>query len=226
MIKILWATIRPEMFIDNHKLWMEQADDTSKIETYVAVNNEDQKNILLKYNKKLLIKVIGDNNFGVAKPLYQLTKDLQGNPEDIIIAVFDDVYSVPHWDSFFYNEFKDHNGALYVNDGNQSAENDKDYLITMPVMTFSCLERLNKIIFHPSYNHYFGDDEFTGILRELGVLKDCRKGIDAPTFRHKHSSNRLRQIDEVDSRNYTCLEPDRAVFWIRTGFSLEEKLKV
>jgi hypothetical protein len=224
-IKLLWATIRMDMFRENHAEWMKNAKDVSKIQTYVAVNNEEQKSILLEYDESLDIVVIGDQNFGVAKPLYEITKNLQGQPNDIIVATFDDVHSFPDWDVFLYDCFKDHDGAIYLNDGVQSPDNHKDYLITIPCMTFSCLEKINKIIFHPVYDHFFGDDEFTGILRDLKVLKDCR-GYDKPAFRHFHSSNRLRPQDDVDARNYSRLEFDRAKFWIRTGYTLEEKLQL
>lgn len=226
MIKILWATIRPKMFIENHANWIKNAKYATKIETYVAVNNEDQKAQILEYDCSLDIIVIGDENFGVAKPLYQLTKNLQGEPTDIIVATFDDVLSFPEWDVFLQDAFKDHDGAIYLNDGVQSPDNNKDYLITMPCMTYSCLvTKLHRVIFNPVYDHFFGDDELTGILRDLKVLKDCR-GHDKPAFRHIHSSNRLRPPDEVDARNYSRLEYDRAKFWIRTGYSLEEKLQI
>lgn len=224
LIKLLWPTARPQMFIDNHKLWIKKAKYPKKIETYAAVNTENEKSIIEGYSKDINITVIG-SNVGVTKPLYEITKKLEGKLDDIIIAAFDDVYCPDNWDEYIYECFKDHDGALYLNDGNQSPDNHKDYLITMPCMTFNCLLKLNRIIFNTAYKHFFADDELTDNLRKLNVLKDCR-GHYKPMFKHKHSSNRQRPADNIDGQNYECFVPDRAVFWPRMGMSLEERLKI
>ena len=82
MIYILWATIRPLMFIENHMNWIANAKDKDSIRTIVAVNTEKDKYILLEYSENLKVKVVGET-IGVCKPIYELSKELKANDDDV-----------------------------------------------------------------------------------------------------------------------------------------------
>jgi hypothetical protein len=213
------------MFIFNHKRWMENAINKDQIVTYVAVNTEREKEILCQYNKSLNIKVCG-NLLGVCKPIYELSKDLVFNDNQIIIVVCDDVNCIPSWDVYFDSLFKMYkNSLLLINDGLQDPNNVNNPAVTMPVMDSEGLKSLNNIIFHPEYMHYFCDNELYYNAREIGILIDLRK--ESEVFQHEHYDIVLRPIDDVDGEIISkCGFHDREVYDRRMKLSIGERLKV
>lgn len=215
------------MFKENYSKWVESAKDFSKVDVYVAVNTDEQKEEILKDFPNISIITIGDN-LGVCKPIYEITKDLEGNDCDIVIGFFDDVSCIPNWDVFLLKYYENFSGALLINDGVQVPdEKSRLIAISMPVMDMATLKKLNKIIFHPEYKHYFADNEVYFNLKELDLLWDIRVE-DSTTFQHEHYwIINKRKLDAIDQQIIdNCGNFDRSIYEKRMKLPLEKRLEV
>jgi hypothetical protein len=203
---------------------MDNALDVNIVETFVAVNTDDQKNKILKYNENLNIKVCG-NLLGLCKPIYALSSILKCEESDIILVICDDTAPIFHWDKYLTSLFcNDNIWSIFLNDGLQNPNNNINPVITMPVMTFSCLKKLNYKIYDPEYNHYFCDNELWFNLMELGLLTDLR--TSSKIFQHEHYELGKRQIDSIDENIIkNCSIKDRETYSRRMQMNVEERLK-
>ena len=201
----------------------------SRIDVTVAVNTSAQVDEIKREHPEVEVVNIGEN-IGICKPIYEITKNLKGNDNDIVIAFFDDVFCISEWDEYLYEQFEDFSGAVMINDGVQHPDPKNAPLlvaVTMPVMDMATLKRLNRIIFNPTYAHYYADNELYSNLEEMGLLKDNRVH-DKTTFLHKH----FNKVDEVRSDEHDqrvvdkCAIPDREIYKIRKKYPLEERLKL
>lgn len=228
MIYILWCTVRPYQFMNFHKIWMEKASDKNNIKTIVAVNWEEHKEILKDYQDIDEIKVIDTKNkIGVCYPSYQLSSNLNCNDDsDIIVFASDDFLPPDNWDLYLKNKFSGIDGCLFVPDGYQleDSSNMIDPCITIPLMTYGCLKRLNNIIYHPAYNHMFSDNELYLNCKELGMLINGYH--DNIQFLHVHHSAKLRNPDHLDQQYHHKWQVDQEMWNKRKLLSLEERLRV
>lgn len=224
MIIILWATIRPKMFCSRHKSWISNSSDPQNIKTYAAVNTKAQQETINNYDKNIEVYICGDQK-GIVKPIYTMTSNLKAEDSDIIISVSDDFNCFSDWDLYLAECFNDFDGALFINDGLQPTDTNGNTIITLPIMTFSCLKKLNKILYHPDYMHYFGDNELFINLFELNLLKDIRK--TSKIFQHDHYTNGKRPRDHADNIviNY-CGNHDREVYAKRRVMNIEKRLQI
>lgn len=216
--RILWPTIRPQMMRETFRHWMDKSSRECPIYTTVAVNTEDDKKELSEFD----VVVVGNEpeNRGPAWAVHQMTQSVKGDGSDIIIVVSDDFYAPESWDLWLSKQFEDFDGGLVVFDGFQrDAE-----VVTLPIMTVNCLERLNKIIYHPDYKCGSCDVELYINLKELGLLKDLRP--DTPIFTHKHHCNGLRVADKYDNYAMSMVERDISTRLRRLGMPIEERLKL
>ena len=162
MIHILWATIRPQQFKEMHSEWIKRADNPENIQTYVAVNWVEHANELRDYLKKNYLITLNTNRIGVCYPSYQLSSSLgvkmgQCKEDDIVILASDDFLPPENWDNYLIDKFKDNSGLLMVRDGYQLPDSSNMLYpaITIPIMTFESLLKLNKIIYNLKYNKMF-----------------------------------------------------------------------
>jgi hypothetical protein len=226
-IHILWATIRPNAFVTMHKIWLERATDKNNIITYVAVNSEADANVVKQVlSKNDEVVVVTTDRRGVCYPSYMLSKDLEGENDDIVILASDDYLPPNNWNSYLKEKLYNREGGILINDGYQAIDfsNMADPIIGLPILTFGCLEKLNKIIYNPYYNHLCSDAELYINLKELGLLIDERS-MDNVIFEHLHWSSRKRQADLNDQSYYDNFENDKKTWEARKKMTLEERLK-
>lgn len=225
MIYILWCTIRPEQFKNFHKIWIERAVDKENIKTIVGVNWEEHRKLLNDYPVE--VTVIETDRIGVCYPSYVLSSNLNCQKDSDIVVFASDDFLPPHnWDEYLKNKFDGIDGCLFVPDGYQleDSSNMIDPCITIPLMTYGCLIKLNKVIYHPAYNHMFSDNELYLNCKEMGMLiNGYHDGIE---FLHVHHSAGLRQVDNADRHYHAKWVSDQNTWNERKNMKLEERLKV
>lgn len=225
MIHILWCTIRPNQFLNFHKVWMDKASDKTDIKTHVAVNWEEHKKEIGDYPVEVM--VVKTDKIGVTYPSYMLSSKLECEKDsDIVVFASDDFLPPDNWDTYLKNKFNGVDGSLFVPDGYQleDSSNMIDPCITIPLMTYGCLKKLNKVIYHPAYNHMFSDNELHLNCKELGMLiNGYHDGIQ---FLHVHHSSRLRNPDDADKQYHKNWASDQEAWNKRKLMTLEERLKV
>lgn len=223
MIYLLCSTIRPEVFKVTHKVWMDKACVKENIKTKLVVDGLYDQKLLEGYDS---IVYKWETN-GITKPLTYLTKSLSNmelNDDDIIVVMSDDFFPPKHWDIFLESQFRNFDGMLSVYDGLQ--DNDTCGIITIPILTYSFLKKLNHIVYHPAYNHMYSDQELYDICKELNSLKIVNKTLGY-TFEHRHWTTGKRKKDGADETiNSNQYERDRRIYLKRKKLSLNDKLKI
>lgn len=216
MIHLLWPTVRPIMMKQTHQHWLASSSGRNKIITYIAVNTSEQREQLKEFTNVI---TVGSEHPGPAWPTYQLTKGLPGEKKDIVILASDDFFSPKDWDSWLIEIFKDYDGGIMVNDGYQLGA-----CITIPILSFGCLLRLNRYLYHPAYNWQYSDAELCQNLKDLNLFKDLRKpGL--PVFEHRHWANMRRKYDEVDKTGADHQGKDKETYDKRMAMKVEERLR-
>jgi hypothetical protein len=184
----------------------------------VAVNTEEQK--LLLICRDIEVIVVGNEKPGPVYATHCLSQRINGNQKDIIILVSDDFYAPPKWDIWLESIFNEFDGGIMVNDGYQEGQ-----CVTLPIMTFSTLLKLNRIIYHPSYIWQFADEELYHNLLALNRLKNMR-GPSAPIFEHRHWVNNKRPLDEHDRIGIQAGHDDINNFHKRMSLSMRDRLTI
>jgi hypothetical protein len=85
---------------------------------------------------------------------------------------------------------------------------------------------MNKIIYHPYYNHLCSDAELYLNAKELNLIIDERKDDKDYIFQHFHWSNGKRNADINDKNYYSQFESDKQKWEKRKKMSLNERLVV
>lgn len=225
MIHILWCTIRPNQFKNFHKVWMDKASNKDDIKTWVAVNWNEHKEELKDY--PVDVKVVTTDRIGVCYPSYFLSSTLEcENDSDIVVFASDDFLPPDNWDVYLKSKFSGVDGCLFVPDGYQKEDSSNMIApcITIPLMTYGCLKKLNKVIYHPAYNHMFSDNELYLNCKELGLLINGYG--DGIQFLHVHHSAGLRQVDNADRQYHSKWAVDQNTWNMRKNMALEERLKI
>ena len=229
MIHLLWCTIRPEVFLSSFKTWMDKSSKNETIKTYVCVNTQTQKDSILKSLPSLDV-VITDkpDRIGVAYPSYYLSSRVEGNLEDVVIFASDDFLPPNNWDKYISEKLKGREGCLMVNDGYQALDfsNMAEPVFSIPIMTYSALLKMNKIIYNPVYNHLCSDAEHYLNAEQLKLIIDERLQDKDFVFEHFHWSNGKRNPDQNDQNYYSKFENDKHKWEIRRKLSLNERLQV
>ena len=223
MIYILWATIRPETFLEMHKVWMKRALNKNNIITKVAVNWEQHKTLLKDFD----VVVVNTDKIGVCYPSYILSSNLVcENDSDIVIFASDDFKPPVNWDKYLIKKLHHKSGGLLVRDGYQNLDfsNMLHPCVTIPIMTYDCLKKLSGIIYNPVYNHMFSDSELYLNLKEMKLLIDVRSDDDTQIFEHLHHSTGKRNVDLADQHYYSKWKDDEIMWNKRKIMTLEERL--
>lgn len=233
MIHILWCTLRPQQFKQMHSEWIYRADKPEDIQTYVAVNWQEHATELKEYLSKNYLITLNTNKIGVCYPSYQLSSSLgvkMGKCEDSDIVIFasDDFMAPKGWDTYLKNKLGGKGDVgLMVRDGYQlpDSSNMLHAAITIPIMTYGCLKKLNMTIYHPAYNHMFSDCELYNNLKELDLLYDDRLN-DETVFEHLHYAAGKRQADGADQAYNSKWQEDDITWNKRKIMPVEKRLEV
>lgn len=233
MFHILWCTLRPEKFKSMHTEWISRSQNPQNIRTYVAVNWKEHADVLREYLKDNFLMTLNTNKIGVCYPSYQLSSRLgngMGKCEtgDIVIFASDDFLPPVNWDTYLTKKFEGRGDvALMVRDGYQlpDSSNMLHPAITIPIMTYGCLLKINRAIYHPAYNHMFSDCDLYITLKDLGLLYDDRLN-DETVFEHLHHASGKRQADDADRNYYSKWKEDEIMWNKRKNMPVEERIKV
>jgi hypothetical protein len=232
MIHILWCTLRPAQFQHAHTEWIKRADNPDNIQTYVAVNWKEHADQLRDYLKKNYIITVNTNKIGVCYPGYQLTSNLgvkmgQCKDDDIVVFASDDFMAPQGWDTYLVNKLNGRDDALFVRDGYQlpDSSNMLHPAITIPIMTYGCLKKLNMTIYHPAYNHMFSDCELYDNLKDLGLLYDDRMN-DVTVFEHLHYAAGKRNADQADQAYNAKWKEDEVTWNKRKLLPVEKRIEI
>lgn len=243
MIRLLYPTARVNTAIDVFLKWNSAASSLKNIEWSFAVDTLKDKETLLSGLKefasntlallkhRVRVYVTYPTKCGVCYPLYCLTRSLMYRElknDDILIVVSDDFFPCGEWNKvvkvFFQDTIEEKTIKpllLVQNDGYQALKSN--HVVTIPILNYAALKRMNHIIYHPSYNHLWSDVECYYVAKELGILLDIREEYTRPIFTHKHWVNMNRHKDELDiNLNAKWLE-DENMYKMRAGYSLERK---
>ncbi len=240
MIYVLWPTVRPEIANAGAKMWRALASGRFPIMFYFGVSDpvhiEPVMKDVVSAQSPQAIEKISDNRIygavhlsnpaitGVTYCATQMTRlPIISNAydTDIIILASDDFEAPPLWDSHLIDEYQDNPmQALIVNDGYNKETN----IIPIPVVTAALLRRLNGILYHPAYHHFFSDQELYDIVLGIGGGPINLRKTTAPVFRHRHWSFGGRQKDSFDQRNNARWTSDSNTYDARKNMSLEQKL--
>jgi len=233
MIHILWCTIRPVQFKSAHSEWIKRADNPQNIQTYVAVNWQNDADELREYLKKNYLITVNTNKIGVCYPSYQLSSNLgikMGvvKDDDIVIFASDDFMAPQGWDTYLINKLNGKGDVgLMVRDGYQlpDSSNMLHAAITIPIMTYGCLKKLNMTIYHPAYNHMFSDCELYNNLKDLSLLYDDRIN-DTTIFEHLHYAAGKRDADGADQAYNAKWKDDEITWNQRKLMPVEKRIEI
>jgi len=221
-IHILWPTARPAVMVGQYFHWNYRRTSESPCYLTVAVNTEAEADGIKKsdlWTKSNQVIVTGAHRLGPVWPVYQLCKQLTANDDDIVILGTDDFSPPEGWDDFILKRL-DYCGALIINDG---VRKRGDRLMTLPIMTYSCLLKINRLIVHPDYGWHFADAELYENLDALGLLRDAR-GFNDPVFEHLHWTRGKRKKDDIDQIARRTHSKDKLTFARRMKMTIEERL--
>lgn len=233
MIHLLWCTLRPEQFKNTHSEWIKRADNPKDIQTYVAVNWKEHADVLKDYLKENYLLTLNTNKIGVCYPCYQLTSKLGidiGNckENDIIVFASDDFLPPNSWDMYLINKLEGRGDVgLFVRDGYQlpDSSNMLHPAITIPILTYGCLLKLNRTIYHPAYSHMFSDCELYDNLKDLNLLYDDRIN-DVTIFEHHHWAAGKRKADGADGAYNSKWQEDEVIWTRRKNMKVEDRIKI
>ena len=231
MIHLLWCTIRTSNFPNVFKYWFDRTKDKSNLKVHVLVSTQPEADFLTQYfnviNQENRVVVFQPPYPGVCLPSYKLSSTLEFNDNDIIVFGSDDFTPPQNWDEYLTKKLKDRSGVLMVRDGYQlpDSSNMLHPAITIPIMTGSALEKMNKIIYHPVYHHLFSDCELYNTSKELGLLIDDRIN-DTTIFEHHHHASGKRKPDVFDQSYYGKWKEDELTWNNRKFLPVREKLFV
>jgi len=220
MIYVLWPTVRPETMIKRYQQWLNAAKNPDKIEIRIGVNTSNHAKILKNAGYKYIL-VCGNEFKGVAPSSYALSSRLQAQPKDVVILASDDFFVPNNWDEWLRKQFKSFSGCLLVNDGIQYGG-----CVTIPIMAYACLKKLNHIIYYPSYKHLYSDAELYDNLLKLKLLKDLRRNEKSPLFEHKHWGHGKRRFDIEDKQINSGAHYSEQIYNRRMKQKVETRLKI
>jgi len=220
-IYLLWPTIRPTIMVETFNNWRALASKDNNIHLEVAVNTTKQAQTV----QKLLdgfgrVINIDNKKIGVTRAATVLSRGVNcKSPNDIVILASDDMYPFKNWDRWIVKQLKKKTGCLIVKDGHNDGG-----VVTIPIMTYSCLRRLNHIIYHPDYDHLYSDAELMDNLKALNL--DINVRDKAPSFEHRHWACNKREKDAFDHKFVESMDKDAKTYNRRKILPVKQRLQL
>ena len=152
----------------------------------------------------------------------------QCKDDDIVVFASDDFMAPQGWDTYLINKLNSKGDVgLMVRDGYQlpDSSNMLHAAITIPIMTYGCLKKMNMIIYHPAYNHMFSDCELYDNLKDLGLLYDDRIN-DTTVFEHLHYAAGKRNADQADQAYNAKWSEDEVTWNKRKLLPVEKRIEI
>ena len=218
MIKVLWPTIRLETMRKAWEVWKGRAFNEADIQIRVAVNSIQEAIQMERHGFKDIL-VVGQDCRGACKAVFQLGRYGAAESGDIIVVASDDFVPPQYWDVRLHSEFDNFDGALLVNDGLQYG-----LIMTIPIMSYACLLKINRILNHPDYVCQWADKELHDNLEELGLIRNLRKDPHF-IFEHQHWTNGKRPKDDYDRHAAYMVPKDKRTYERRMLLPIIERLK-
>lgn len=190
---------RPQLALKCFNDWMLKAVNKDNVEYILSLSTNDPH--YQEYQKVfsgLPIHFVTSETNGL---VIQANAAANCSTGSLLIAISDD-FSCPNgWDKLLTDALDDKRDYVVKTD-----DGIQPYIMTLPMMDRAFYERLGHI-YHPDYNHMYGDEE----LAEIG--KRTGRTITLPLkFPHNHYSTGKSQKDDVNRRNDSFMMVDGETF--------------
>lgn len=166
---------------------MGKACDTSNIEYILCISTRDDVESYLEAFRDVPVQFVFLSDNGLVKQVNEAAKHSKG---DLLIAVSDDFGCPDNWDRLLVDALSGKSDYIVkTKDGLQP------FIITLPIMDRVYYNRFG-YIYHPDYNHMYGDEELADIGKILGktVTLDLY-------FPHRHYSTGKMKRDATNVQN-------------------------
>lgn len=206
---------RPALARKCYDEWMGKADNPKDIEYILCLSEKDAKKneYFQSFNLNapsgelipISVHVMADN--GLVKQANYASEKSHGN---LLIAISDDFVCPDHWDTILLTALEGKSDyVVKTQDGLQP------FIMTLPMMDRAFYNRLG-YIYHPDYNHMYGDEELAMVGKMLNrtiVLPDY--------FRHEHYSTGKNPKDEVNAKNDSFMMIDKETYLRRKAANFD-----
>ena len=203
MISLLHPTVRPDKWQVACEDWFKNCDQPHDIE-YILVPER------AKFSELFLPRIQFDNfvmtmNEGPATLVGAFNFAATLSHGDVIMAIADDYFSAPHWDTDILHllEGKMHTEAVIWANSNVPCLDV--YTIVHPILTREYYKRLG-YIFNSIYDSCYSDVEFNDVAQAAGVVIDAREKL---RFNHTHGN------DEIYMEHMSHADVSRAIYLTR-----------
>lgn len=219
---------RPELAMKTASNWLTRAKNPKNIQYLICLSRLDP----LRKQYDEWIKELSTFNQGrtpenygfgacyheAANMVIQMNHAAKLSDGELIIAVSDDFDCPEGWDEQLIKGIAGRKDfVLRIDDGVRNPGVQTKKIIPLPIMDRAYYERF-KFIYHPQYNHFYGDEE----LFRVGVI--LGRKIELPIiFQHVHPVTGKVKKDHVNVKNNAFHETDHLTFLRRElkGFDLK-----
>lgn len=227
-ILIKWPTRgRPRMFLENLSRWRALLSGSHQVRFLISVDEDDPAMTQAAMCRALLAMPGVTVRAGPAgrSKIAACNADIQAwvretswTPQVLVLAGDDMVPQVPGYDAIIATAmakaFVNLDGALHFNDGYLGGER----LITLSVLGWNLYAKFG-YLYHPDYQAFFCDNEFTDVTRKSGAYQYDPRVI----VRHCHIG---QTPDALYRRNQACWMHDQSTYQRRKmcGFNMCEPM--
>jgi len=205
------ATARvPLGWLDAFRAWQSNCDNWQQVEYILCVDKVDRDKWPVIFNRlDPDIRFVLNQGRSCVSAWNTAAAASTGR---FLINIADDLYPCPHWDTELLKVIPDLDGeyVVEVKSGTSPADDEWFRLMLQSFVTRPYYERKG-YLFHPDYDGWYSDVEFTEVARRDGVVVDARH----LTFQHKHWIGTSVPQDAIYSKQLDGQEEGLAVLGAR-----------